>query len=114
MRQVSFDFDASYVTAYESCREYVAHAVHHQGMPVKAVAADMDLSTSHLGRKLAQSPGDSMRFTLDDLERFIEATRDVSPIYYLIEKHCIDSVRVEALERELADLKARMQMKAVR
>jgi len=108
MKQVSFDFDASYVTAYESCREYVAHAVHHQGVPVKAIAADMDLSSSHLGRKLSQAPGDSMRFTLDDFERFIETTRDTSPIFYLIEKHCVDADRVDALERELAELKARM------
>lgn len=107
MKQISFDFDATYVTAYESCREFVGHRIHQQGIPVKAVAADMDLSTSHLGRKIAQAPHDSMRFTLDDLERFIEATKDASPIFYLLEKHCVDSDRIEKLEQELAELKAR-------
>lgn len=66
----------------------------------------MDYSPSHLSRKCAQSPDDSMRLTLDDFERFIEVTQDTSPVLYLVEKYlAADSTRIEELEAELSRLK---------
>jgi hypothetical protein len=47
-----------------------------------------------------------MRFTLDDLERFVEVTGDTSPVLYLVEKflaHRHD--RLEELEAEVARLR---------
>jgi len=70
---------------------------------MKSIAADLDLSPSHLTRKLAQSPDDSCRFTLDDLERFIATTGDTRPILYLVEKYMSD-----AKERELDMLRKRI------
>ena len=46
-----------------------------------------------------------MRFTLDDLERFIEATDDTSPVLYLVEKYLTDRDRIAQLEAELKRLK---------
>tara|TARA_R110002049_G_scaffold281333_1_gene460842 strand:+ start:9901 stop:10224 length:324 start_codon:yes stop_codon:yes gene_type:complete len=103
--QLTLNFDAGLVDAYPTCREYVAHRVHHQGRPQKAIAADMDYSPSHLSRKCAQSPDDSMRLTCDDLERFIETTGDTSPVLYLVEKYLTDHDRIAELEAELARLK---------
>lgn len=107
MEQITLNFEAGLTTAYSTCREFVAHRVHHQGRPQKAIAADMDYSPSHLSRKCAQSPDDSMRFTLDDLERFIETTGDTSPVLYLVEKFLAQRTdRIEELEKELERLRA--------
>lgn len=42
---------------------------------------------STLSRKLAQDPDDPRRFTVDDLERFIEATGDATVVEYLAAKY---------------------------
>ncbi len=107
--QLTINFEAGPVDAYGTCREYVASLVHQQGKPQKAIAADMDYSPSDLSRKLAQSPDDSRRFTLDDLERFVAVTGDRRPIQYLAEKYLAngEATRIAALEAELASLKAR-------
>ena len=47
----------------------------------------MDLSESELTRKLADNPNDTRNFNCDDLEAYIAAHHDVTPIYYLIEKY---------------------------
>lgn len=105
MEQITLNYEAGRVESYPSCREYTASRIHHQGRPQKAIAADMDYSPSHLSRKCTQSPDDSMRFTLDDLERFIEVTGDTSPVLYLVEKFLVGRDRIAALEAELARLK---------
>ena len=107
MPQLTINFDAGLATCYETCREYVAARIHQIGRQQKSIAADMDLSPSHLSRKLAQSPNDSMRFTLDDFERYMAKTGDTKPIEYLIEKYLSGYNEIEALERRLAELKRR-------
>ena len=106
MEQITINYDIGLTNAYQTCREYVATRVHAQGRTQKSIAADMDYSPSCLSRKCTQGPDDSMRFTLDDLERFIEVTGDTSPVLYLVEKHLAgDSGRIEKLEAELQRLK---------
>ena len=105
MEQLTINYEAGLVDSYQSCREYVASRVHQQGVAQKQIAADMDYSPSDLTRKLAQSPNDSRRFTLDDLELFIEVTGDISPVIYLAEKFLSGTDRIAALEAELARLK---------
>jgi hypothetical protein len=102
--QLTLNFDAGNADNYASCRELVAARVHQQGRPQKAIAADMDYSPSQLTRKCAQGENDSAKFTLDDLEKFIEVTKDLNPIFYLVEKYCKDA-RMEELEREIARYK---------
>lgn len=106
--QLTLNFDAGLVESYATCREYVGARVHQQHRPQKAIAADMDYSPSDLSRKLAQNQDDSRRFTLDDLERFIEVTGDTSPVLYLVEKFLAESEgEIAQLERRLAALKAK-------
>lgn len=103
--QLALNFEAGMVESYGSCREFVESRVHKQGVPQKSIAADMDYSPSDLSRKLSQSPGDSRRFTLDDLEKFIEVTGDTQPVYYLVEKYLTEcESEVEALKRRLREL----------
>lgn len=106
MEQLTINYDAGLVESYSTCREYVASRIHKQGRPQKAIAADMDYSPSQLSRKCTQGPDDSMRFTLDDLEKFIEVTSDTSPIAYLAEKYLAgDADRIAALQAEIDRLK---------
>lgn len=103
--QLTLNLEAGLVEAYPTCREYIASRVHNQGRPQKSIAADMDYSPSHLSRKCAQSPDDSMRFTLDDFEKFIQITGDTSPVLYLVEKYLTTHDRIAQLEAELAKLR---------
>lgn len=105
MEQITLSFEKGIAACYGTCREYIAGQIHKQGRPQKAIAADMDYSPSHLSRKCSQSPDDSMKFTLDDLERFIAVTGDVTPVLYLVEKFLTDHDRIAELEAELARLK---------
>lgn len=103
--QLALNFEAGLVDAFSSCREFIQARAHQQGVPQKSIAADMDYSPSDLARKLSQSPGDSRRFTLDDLEKYIDVTGDVQPVYYLVEKYLTEcESEVEALKRRLREL----------
>lgn len=105
--QLTLNYEAGLTDSYPTCREYVAARIHQQGRPQKAIAADMDYSPSDLSRKLAQNPDDSRRFTLDDLERFVEVTGDTKPILYLVEKF-LAKPDVEELEEKIRELQARL------
>jgi hypothetical protein len=77
----------------------------------KQIAADMDLSQSELTRKIGDNPNDQRNFSVDDLERYIETQKDLTPIYYLIEKFGVpeDIRRAQAeaaLQRLLPELQA--------
>lgn len=103
--QLTLNFEAGLTETHGSCREVVQSRAYQQGRPFKSVAADMDYGSSQLNRKLTQTPGDSARFTVDDLELFLQHTGDLNPIFYLVEKYCKDS-RIEELEREIARMKS--------
>ena len=114
-RQLALTFDAEDFSEFDTCREYVADRVHHQLTPQgrkrqqKSIAADMDLSPSDLKRKLAQYEGDSRRFTLDDLERFVQVTGDTRPILWLVDRYLARSQddEIARLEQQLAELRGR-------
>lgn len=105
--QLTLNFERGLAECYPTCREYVAARIHQQGRPQKAIAADMDYSPSDLSRKLAQSPGDPRRFSLDDLEKFIEVTGDTKPVLYLVEKY-LARVSPDDIERQIQALQEKL------
>ena len=111
MKQISINFEASPVEAYESAREYVAALTHQQGRSQKSIAADMDYSPSDLTRKLAQSAVDSRRFTLDDLEKWVEVNGDCRPLFYLIQKHVLSANSKDEIRRRIAELEKLLEGK---
>lgn len=113
MEQITLNYDAGLTEAYSTCRELVGSRVHQQGRSQKSIAADMDYSPSQLSRKCAQSPDDSMRFTLDDLESFVTVTGDTQPILYLVEKYLAGPKHIAKLEAELERLKSVAHPRAV-
>ncbi|MCA3072853.1 MAG: hypothetical protein IOD11_20755 [Rhodocyclaceae bacterium] len=81
----------------------VKAAVYGSRIPLKAIAAESGMTSSELSRKLKPSNGDPRRLSVDDLVRLIDATGDLSPIYWLIEKFAIDDeARQRRAQAELA------------
>lgn len=100
--QMTLDFQPGLAERHSSLLACVRETVYTQRSPLKTIAADMDMSQSELSRKLSENPDDPRRFTVDDLERFIATTGDVTPIYYLIERFLEDeSVKQQRAMSEL-------------
>lgn len=101
--QLTMSFEPCLPERFATLREYVAHRVNVQTKPAKTIAADMDLSPSSLSRKLTPGDGDTARFNLDDLERYLAVTGDVLPVVeYLLAKYAPgaeEDRRTRALER---------------
>ncbi len=76
---------------YDTVLDCVRGSLHQQPRPLKSIAMDMDMSQSDLSRKLSDNPDDPRRFSVGDLERYIEATGDTTPIRYLAQKYCVDN-----------------------
>ena len=108
-QQMTLDFEPSLVERHKSALDCVRQSAYTHRNPLKTIAADMDLSESELSRKLAQNPNDTRRFTLDDLEHFIQATGDTTQILYLAAKYLADQqmlkqAAMHKLMRELPDV----------
>jgi hypothetical protein len=88
--QMTLDFEAGLTERFPSLLDCIRTGAYTNRNPLKTIAADMDISQSDLSRKLAGNPDDPRRFSVDDLEKYIEKTGDVTPIYYLVEKYLQD------------------------
>lgn len=100
--QMTLDLDTGLTERFRSVKEVVAAGVYRRGL--KRCAGDLDVAPGNLSVQLA---GDGQRhFDVDLLERYIETSGDLTPIHYLVAKHCGDrsAVRDEALERVQAML----------
>lgn len=110
--QLTLNFEPALPEKYRSLRDFIAYRVQVQSKPAKTIAGDMDMSPSMLSRKLVPSDGDTQRFNCDDLELYIQVTKDTSPIEYLASKYLQSDesrkaraiARVEALSTELANV----------
>lgn len=80
--QLTLSFEPGLSDRYGSLRECVATGVYQRGL--KRVAIDLDQAPSNLSVQLSDDP--SRHFSVDNLERYIERTKDLTPVYYLVEK----------------------------
>lgn len=94
--QHTLSFEAGLAERWKSLKACLRERVYAHPRPLKAIAADMDLSESDLSRKLADNPGDPRNATLDDLERYITTTGDTTPISYLVEKYAVNETTKRA------------------
>lgn len=85
MRQVEINFESGLPSQFPYFRDVVKAAVYGCGRPFKAVAADMDMTSSELSRKLGDNPNDPVHFPLHLLPELIRATGDKRPVYWLVE-----------------------------
>lgn len=113
-KQLQLDLRPSKYAGFESCREFISGKslgdfMQSSGRYQKAIAADMDLSPSHLSKKLSAN-GDN-RFTLDDLEKYVQVTGDKEPIRYLVNKY-LSSITKEEIDAQIQELMKQKEMAA--
>jgi len=84
--QMTLDFEAGLTDRYGSLKDCVATGVYQRGL--KRVAIDLDLAPSNLSVQLSEN--DSRHFSIESLERYMEKTGDMTPIYYLAERFLSD------------------------
>lgn len=110
MRQVEINFEAGLTGQFPEFRDVVKASVYSCGRALKSVAADLDMTSSELSRKLADNPHDPVHFPLHLLPALIRATGDKRPVYWLIEAFLEDedTKRNRALA-QLSDLLPQLQ-----
>ena len=80
--QLTLDFEPGLLDRYRSLRDCVATSVYKRGLSLCAI--DLNESPGNLSNQLSD---DSQRkFGIDDLELYLEKSKDFTPIYYLVEK----------------------------
>lgn len=84
MQQLTIKLEQSLTQQYPNWMDVVRASVYGCGRPLKAIAADLDMSVSELSRRL--SPSDQLPLAAEDLPRIITATNDLRPVYWLVEK----------------------------
>lgn len=109
--QLTIDFTPGLTERHTSLLECVREGVYKHRNPLKTIAADADMSSSELSRKLANNPEDPRKLSVEDLERVLNATGDMTPIYWLIEKYLQDDTvkqkqAISALTKVVPDLLA--------
>lgn len=82
-RQLTLEFDEGLLTAHRNVREVVAAGVYRRGL--KRIAGDLDLAPGNLSAALGDDS--NRKFSVDELERYVQATGDKSPIHYLVAKY---------------------------
>lgn len=108
-QQLTLSFEPGLTERHKTLLACARESVYRSKKALKAIAADMDLSESALSRKLSENPEDRRTFSLDDLEQSLNATGDLTPIYWLIEKYLQSPEHkkaraADALTRLLPDL----------
>ena len=87
-RQLSLVFEPGLAARYQSLRDVVAHGVYERGL--SAVAGKVDMAPSKLSEKLAGGNDRPRDLGIEEFERYLEKTRDLRPIYYLVERFLED------------------------
>lgn len=94
--QLTLNFEPGLSEKNKTLKAHCRERIYGSPKPLKVIAGDMDLSETELTRKLADNPNDTRNLNCDDLEAYITATGDTSPIYYLIEKFAVSNQAKQA------------------
>ena len=108
--QLTFNFEPGLAQRYRSLKACVRGQIYSSAKLEKQIAADLDLSQSELTRKIGDNPNDQRNFSVDDLELYLETQKDLTPIYYLIEKYGVpEDIRRAQAEAALTRLLPELQ-----
>jgi hypothetical protein len=99
--QLTLSFEPGLSERYTSLRECIAAGVYRNGLGNTAI--DLDIAPGNLSVQISADP--SRHFSVDSLERYIEKTKDTTPIHYLIDKFLRDSSEKDDLATLLPMLK---------
>lgn len=107
--QFELNFAAGLIDLFPSFNDCLSASVYSCGKPFKNIAADMDMSPSHLSR-LLNVQQENMHFPAYRLPELIAVTGDKSPIYWLVEKFCQDTdAQAKQAVNEIAALLPKLQ-----
>lgn len=99
--QLTLSFEPGLAERHLSLRDCMVQQVYSRGHG--KVAASLDMAPSKLTEKLAgvDSSGKTRGMTLDEFERFLDKTGDLTPVYYLLDRFARDPAvaQQEALAR---------------
>lgn len=90
-KQLEIDFEPGLVERFPEFLDCLKASVYGSRKQFKAIAADLDMSSSDLSRRFAENPNDPVHFPARLLGKLIASTGDLTPIYWLIEKFCEDT-----------------------
>lgn len=97
--QLTLDFELGLAAKHRCLRDCIATGIYQRGL--SNVAIELNESPGNLSNKLSQDCP-TRHFNIDELELYIEKTKDVTPIYYLIDKFLADkSTRKDAALAQL-------------
>jgi hypothetical protein len=104
MQQLSLSFEPGLAQRSRCLRDHMTTRVYGSSYGgLVAVAGKLDMAPSKLTEKMlgVDSSGKPRGMTLDEFERYIEKTGDLSPVYYLVDKFLRDpnATRHEALDK---------------
>lgn len=109
-RQLQIDFEGGLVQRFPEFRDVVRASVYSCPRALKQVAADLDMTSSELSRKLSETPQDPVHFPLSRLPALLAATGDLRPLYWLIETYLEDdSTKKQRVIAEAADAVRKLQ-----
>jgi len=104
--QLTLDFTPGLTERFTGLLDCIRQGAYTHRNPLKTIAADMDMSQSDLSRKLSGNPDDPRRMSVDDLEKYLQATGDMTPIYFLVDKYLADEDAKR--KRAMAELTKKM------
>lgn len=90
--QLTLDFEPGLADKYRNLRDCVSTGVYRRGL--SRVAIELNESPGNLTNQLSDES--NRKFCVDDLERFIEKSGDLTPIYYLVDKFLKDKTQQQS------------------
>lgn len=98
-RQLTLELDPGLTQRFRNVRDAVAQGVYARGL--KRIAGDLDMAPGNLS--VALGDDGTRKFSVDEMERYVQITGDLTPIHYLVERYLGDegAARAEALDRVL-------------
>lgn len=94
--QLALNFEPGLTARFRTLEDCCAAAVHNSREGVDGVAGHLDMAPSELSRRLnahlpaREGESNNRPLRVSDLVGIIEKTRDLRPIYYLVERFASD------------------------
>ena len=87
--QLTLSFEQGISQRHQSLRECLATGIYQRGLG--NIAIDLNKAPGNLSVELSDDA--TRHFSVDSLEKYIEKSKDTSPIYYLIDKFLNDKTQ---------------------
>ncbi len=91
MKQVELNFEGGLTDLFPEWQDMIVESVYGSGKPFKSIAADLDMSSSELSRKIKFNPDDNVDFPIRRFDELLETTGDLRPVFWLVEKYLQDA-----------------------